>query len=251
MKPYACLIVVATLAAPNLARAATPPSDAKAVAIADKVTKALGGEKRWNQLEGVRWSFGSEVGDTLKSKRTHAWDKHTGWHRVEGKNRAGQAFCYIENVNDSTQGMAWVDGVAIEGDSLRKLLKLAKRLWTNDSYWFLMPYKLRDPGVILKYGGTASEGDRRYEKVALSFDHVGQTPGDHYWIYVNRANYRIEKWEYVLEGDTPPPQGLTWEGWEEHGGLWFATAHRRDKLNVFTRDVEAVTAFRPEEFKGP
>jgi len=80
---------------------------------------------------------------------------------------------------------------------------------------------------------------------------VGLTPGDHYWVYVNRANHRIEKWEYVLEGQQPPAQRVTWEGWEEHDGLWFPTAHHMDNGNLFTRDVETVKEFKPTEFTAP
>jgi hypothetical protein len=244
------LTPVAALLAPGSARADTLASDPKAVAIADQVMQALGGKDRWDALEGLRWSFGFEVGDTVKSIRRHAWDKHTGWHRVEGKNRAGQPFLLIENLNGA-KGMAWMNGNAIEGDSLQKLLTLAKRLWTNDTYWMLMPYKLRDSGVILKYDGEAKDSGKMYDKLALSFHHVGLTPGDHYWVYVNRANHRIEKWEYVLEGQQPPAEHATWEGWEEHDGLWFPTAHRRDNGNLFTRDVETVKEFKPTEFTAP
>ena len=251
MRPFACLLVLASIAAGSCAVAATPPSDPKAVHVADEVMKALGGEKRWNDLRGIRWSFGAEVGDTVKSLRRHSWDKWSGWHRVEGKTRTGMPFVYVENLNDSTQGRAWVNGTPIEGDSLAKLMKLAKRMWTNDTYWMLMPYKLRDPGVQLTYDGRVKEGDHDYDKVALAFDHVGQTPGDHYWIYVNTKTHRIEKWDYLLQDSQPPADHATWEGWEEHGGLWFPTAHRKETLNVFTRDVETVTAFKPEEFTAP
>lgn len=251
MKRYAWSIALATLASVSGAWAETPASDPKAIAVADQVMKALGGEKKWNDLEGIRWSFGSEVGDTVKSLRRHAWDKHTGWHRVEGKNRAGLPFVFVENMNDTTQGMAWMNGTPIEGDSLHKLMKTAKRMWTNDTYWMLMPYKLRDPGVILKYAGRVKESGKEYDKVALAFDHVGQTPGDQYWIYVNTKSHRIEKWDYLLEGDQPPAESATWEGWQEHGGLWFPTAHRHDQVNIYTRDVEAVSAFQPKEFTAP
>jgi hypothetical protein len=229
----------------------TPASDAKAIAIADQVMEGLGGKKHWESLRGIRWTFGNSVGDTVKSSRRHSWDKQTGWHRVSGKNRAGQAFVVIENLNDG-KGMAWMEGNRIEGDSLAKLLTFAKRTWTNDTYWFLMPYKLRDPGVTLKYAGEAKEGDRAYDKIALSFGNVGQTPGDHYWVYVNRANHRVEKWEYVLQETEPPPKTWTWDDWEKHDGLWFCTAHRNTEgVNVFTREVETVREFRSTEFIAP
>ena len=232
------------------ARAETPASDSLAVVIADQVMTALGGKKRWDDLPGIRWSFGSEVNDTVKSLRRHAWNKHTGWHRVEGKNRQGMPFCFIHNINTG-EGKAWMNGNAIAGDSLKKLLANAKSMWTNDTYWMLMPYKLRDPGVTLKYDGEAAAGDTIYDRIALSFEHVGETPGDRYWVFVNRDNHRIEKWEFVLEGQQPPPNRWTWSGWQEHDGLWFPTAHRNDNRNVFTRDVATVRAFGTTEFTAP
>ena len=226
-------------------------SDPKAVAIADQVMEALGGRKTWDALPGLRWSFGSMLGDSVRSSRRHAWDKMTGRHRVDGVNRQGQSFTYIHTVDDTTRGLAWVNGTRIEGDSLRKLLRRANALWINDTYWMLMPYKLRDPGVTLGYAGDTTMAGGTYDRLALSFDRVGITPGDRYWVYVNRANHRVERWEMVLEGDQPPPEAYTWEGWERHDGLWFPTAHMRDSTNVFTSKIETVHSFAPAEFEHP
>jgi hypothetical protein len=228
-----------------------PGSDAKAVEIADQVMTALGGKQQWDSLHGLRWSFGSMVGDSVRSSRRHAWDKMTGWHRVDGVNRQGQSYTFIHTVGDTMNGRAWMNGNAIEGDSLHKLIHRAQALWVNDTYWMLMPYKLRDPGVTLKYAGDTTIAGTMYDRLALSFHDVGMTPGDHYWVYVDRANHRVERWEMVLEGDQPPPVEYTWEGWEQHDGLWFPTAHKRDSTNVFTNKIETVQAFAPAEFQKP
>ncbi len=250
MKPGLWLTAALLLAPALVARAETPASDPKAVAIADQVMKALGGRERWDRLVGVRWSFDVTVNDTVRSSRRHAWDKHSGWHRVEGVNRAGVPFLYMEQQGGG-DGMAWMNSNPIEGDSLAKLVKRAKLMWTNDTYWFLMPYKLRDPGVTLKYDGAVEEGPATYDKIALSFDQVGETPGDHYWVYVNRKNHRVERWDYILQEQKPPAETWTWEGWEEHDGLWFPTAHKNGPTTIFTRNVETVSAFRPTEFTAP
>jgi len=226
-------------------------SDPRAVEIADQVMTALGGKQQWDALHGLRWSFGAMLGDSVRSTRRHAWDKMTGQHRVDGVNRLGQSFTLIHTLGDTTSGMAWMNGTPIEGDSLKKMIRRANALWVNDTYWFLMPYKLRDPGVTLKYAGDTTMAGGTYDRLALSFDHVGLTPGDHYWVYVNRANHRVEHWEMVLEGDQPPPVGYSWEGWEQHDGLWFATAHKRDSTNIFTNRIETVQSFAPTEFQKP
>ena len=226
-------------------------SDPSALAIADQVMSALGGARRWNDLRGLRWTFESSLRDTVRNVRRHSWDKHTGWHKVSGKSRDGAAFTFIDNINTG-EGRAWMNGQAIEGDSLAKLLKRAKSLWTNDSYWMLMPYKLRDPGVILEYEGQERVGDYLFDKLALSFHQVGETPGDRYWVFVNRATHRIEKWEFVLQGDAPPASTYAWEGWEEHGGLWFPTIKRgaEDRV-IYTRNLETVNEFPATEFTQP
>ena len=226
-------------------------SDAHAVAVAEQVMTSLGGESAWDKVTGLRWTFGAMVGDSVRSSRRHAWDKVTGQHRVEGVNRLGQHFCIIHTLGDTTNGMAWMDGTRIEGDSLHKLIKRGYAMWVNDSYWMLMPYKLRDPGVTLHDAGDTTMAGTTYDRIALTFHDVGLTPGDHYWVFVNRANHRVERWAMVLQGDQPPPEAYTWEGWEQHDGLWFPTAHRRDSTDVFTNQIETVHAFRPAEFTQP
>lgn len=225
-------------------------SDPKAVALADEVMRALGGRERWDALPGLRWTFGSSMNDTVRASRRHAWNKHTGWHRVEGRTAAGDAYVFIHNLNTG-EGRAWMNGAAVEGDSLKNLLERAKALWVNDTYWLLMPYKLGDPGVTLALDGEHRDGARAWDRLALSFAGVGLTPGDRYWVYVNRATKRIERWDMVLQGSAPPPRTYTWEGWEQHGGLWFPTAHRDGPRIVFTNEIEAVTAFGPKEFLEP
>jgi hypothetical protein len=242
-------VVLLSLVA-SAAGAETRDSDPRAVRIADQVMTALGGHQRWDDLVGLRWTFGASVSDTVRSTRRHAWNKHTGWHRVEGSTRDGTRYVFIHKLG-TDQGMAWMGSTPIEGDSLKKLLKRANSLWINDTYWLLMPYKLRDPGVRLAMAGDTTMHGASYDRLALSFENVGDTPGDHYWVYVNRRTHRVERWDMVLQSDQPPPKSYTWEGWETHDGLWFPTAHRQDKVDVFTNAIETVKAFGPAEFNAP
>lgn len=248
------LLVLSVLAGTTArARAASTPSDPAAVKLADRVMDALGGRARWDALPGLHWTFGVSVNDTVRVTRTHWWDKRTGWHRVEGTDRAGKRFLVIHRLQ-TPEGAAWMDGQLLaEGDSLRRVLLNADAMWVNDTYWMLMPYKLRDPGVTLKDAGEVTRDGKRYQRLALSFDHVGLTPGDRYWVDVDARTARVERWEMILQSDPPagPPKAYTWEGWEQHGGLWFPTAHRDGGRNVFLRDIEAVTAFPAGTFDAP
>ena len=85
----------------------------------------------------------------------------------------------------------------------------------------------------------------------MSFENVGLTPGDHYWVFVNRKNHRVEKWQMVLQGHQPPPDEYTWEGWEQHDGLWFPTAHKgADATTIYTRNVATRPPFPPRSSRG-
>ncbi|HSD27481.1 MAG TPA: hypothetical protein VLL75_09255, partial [Vicinamibacteria bacterium] len=134
------------------AAAETAASDKTAVAIADKVMTALGGQKAWEGTRFLRFDFAVDrEGKTLFS-RSHTWDKWTGRYRLEGRTREGDPFVVLMNIN-SKEGDAWRKGRKLEGEARRKQLEEAFEAWTNDTYWLLMPYKLRDPGVNLSMAG--------------------------------------------------------------------------------------------------
>jgi len=243
------LLLAVTLGASTLwsATAFDPSrSDPRAIQLADQVIANIGGAKAWNDLHYLSWTFAVYVHDTLRVTRRHYWDKWTGWHRVDGVSRTGTPFCFIDNLN-TKEGHAWMGGTAIEGDSLKKLLTRSYAMWVNDLYWVAMPFKLKDPGVILQMDSTKTEGDQTWDKLALSFESVGLTPGDHYWLFVNRATHRIDRWEMVLQSDQPPPVGYEWSGWTQTGGCWFSTVRtNKDAKMSFT--VAAPSAMPKDAF---
>ena len=95
-------------------------------------------------------------------------------------------------------GKVWVKGQLIsETDSLNTMLQKAKSIWINDSYWLVMPFKLKDSGVTLKYLGedTLNTGDR-CNVLQLTFNNVGDTPQNKYNIYVDLADNLVKQWAY-------------------------------------------------------
>ncbi len=222
-------------------------SDPRATQVADRLMAALGGEKAWNELHYLVFTFQVTVNDTARPPRRHYWDKWTGWHRVEGKTGAGVPYCLIDNLN-THEGKAWMAGNAIEGDSLKKLMMRSYALWVNDSYWLCSPLKVKDPGVILAYDGERREGDQTWDRISLTFDGVGLTPGDHYWMHVNRATGRVDRWEFVLQGTQPPPDGYDWSGWQQVGGVWLATTKRAPGRSISFPGLAAPAALPAETF---
>ena len=101
------------------------------------------------------------------------------------------------------------------------LLDEAYEAWINDTYWLLMPYKMKDPGVRLKYAGEEQRGSEEYDLVELTFEDVGLTPRDRYWAHVNRKTHVMDRWSYVLQDDPPGSEPTVWDwlGWARRGRI--------------------------------
>lgn len=207
----ASLLMAALAGAPPAARAQDP----KAQPVLDHLQQALGGRPAWDNTHYLRFSFAG--------RRTHWWDKWSGRHRLEGQTKEGQHYVVVENVN-TKEGTAWLDGKKLEGEKAAEMVKNAYGAWVNDTYWLLEPYKLRDPGVNVAYDGEETIDGKTYDKLAVSFGTVGLTPGDRYWVYVNRATGLVDRWAYILESmpKEGPATAWLWEGWQKYGNIMLA-----------------------------
>jgi hypothetical protein len=223
----AAVLILALGASWGAGLAATPAAaqegtadDARAQELADRVMEALGGQEAWDATRYVVFDFAG--------RRTHWWDRYTGRHRLEGTTREGESYLVLEDVDDRGEaGRAWFQGKPAEGEQAAELLKNAYAAWINDTYWLLAPYKLRDPGVHLVYAGRETVGDVTYDKLKLTFERVGLTPGDTYWMYVHPETGRVERWAYVLESQEPPPTVWEWRGWQPYGSTKILLAPER------------------------
>ena len=212
------LVLGSVLAAPP---ARTQAADTKAAAVADRVMEALGGADAWNKTRYLRFDFAVERDGKSGPPRSHTWDKHTGRYRLEGRSQEGDPFVVLMNVN-TKDGTAWRKGARVEGDEAAKMLERAYGAWINDTYWLVMPYKMRDPGVILAYEGEEAANGKTWDKVVLTFDNVGLTPKDKYWAYVDRKTGLVDRWEYILKGGPGPATRWSWDGWRRYGSIMLA-----------------------------
>ena len=130
-----------------------------------------------------------------------------------------------------------MDGKPIAGDSLTKLSKMAKSMWTNDTYWFLMPYKLRDPGVNLKYGGEAKIGGQTYDKLCAVVRARGRNAGRSLLgVREPRDPSRRSMGLFCSRATSRHPKPGAGKTGRRVYGMWFCTAHRNtEKTNVFYR----------------
>ncbi len=197
-------------AAPGFHAAA---SDAGAVAIADRTMEAMGGYDAWASTRFVTWEF--------FGRRRHLWDKHTGDVRIDTTLRDGDEAVVVVNVNDGT-GRAWINGAPVQDEQrLSELLDAAESWWINDSYWLVMPYKLKDSGVTLtSLGERAMEDGRPADVLQLTFEAVGRTPQNKYHVYVARDSGLVEQWDFFAEAaDAEPRFSTPWQDWRRYGRI--------------------------------
>jgi hypothetical protein len=194
-------------------------SDLKAIEIADKVMASMGGRKNWDNTHFLCWNF--------FGSRQLIWDKWTGDVRIESYRDSIQ---YIVNIN-TMKGRASVKGKEVtDPDSLTQLLDHARRIWINDSYWLIMPYKLKDSGVTLKYlrEDTTQEGIDS-DVLQLTFNKVGVTPENKYEVWVDKESSMVRQWAYYRYDTLQEPGFVTpWQDWERKGTVMLS-GNRGDK----------------------
>jgi hypothetical protein len=198
--------------------------DPKAREVADRLLRALGGKDSWEKARYFRFDFVVENKGKVVADFKHLWDRYTGKYRVEGQTDAGKKYVVLyQNIN-AKKGDVFVNAQPVQGQEKQKFLETGYERFINDSYWLLMPYKWRDPGVRLKYEGK-SEGEHGqvWDKVLLTFQNVGLTPKDRYWAFVNQKSGLMDRWEYILQGGKGPATAADWLDWRQFGGIMLST----------------------------
>jgi len=188
----------------------SPASDEKAIEIADLVMTAMGGRSNWDNTHYVCWNF--------FGSRELIWDKFTGDVRI---NSLRDSTIYIVNIQDGS-GMVMRNGTEItNADSLKKYLERGKHIWINDSYWLVMPYKLKDSGVTLTWlRSDTTQSGILSDVLQLQFENVGVTPDNRYEVWVDVESHLVRQWAYY-EHDTLQKPGFVrpWDSWEQKGDI--------------------------------
>lgn len=185
-------------------------SDSLAMAIADEVMAAMGGRSAWDSTRYVGWTF--------LSGRKLLWDKHQHRVRIEFPS---QNLLLVTNL-ETGEGQAVKDGVPVtEPDSLAPLMDMAQQTWINDSYWLVMPFKLKDSGVTLRYLGTDStEAGQPADLLELRFANVGVTPQNKYQVWVDAQTRLVSQWAYFPQAtDTLPAFVNPWLDYQRQGRI--------------------------------
>ena len=197
-------------------------SDQEAIALADRVMESMGGRKAWDNTRYIAWNF--------FGFRNLYWDKKQHMVRVEEPRKNIEV---ILNLN-TREGEARVNGTRItEPDSLAKLIDYGYKAWVNDSYWLVMPFKLKDSGVTLHYlGKDTAVASAPREVLQLTFSEVGVTPQNKYHVYVNPETNMVSHWAYYREASQEEPAFvMPWNDYQQYGGIMLSGNRGERKLS--------------------
>jgi hypothetical protein len=217
-----------------LAAAVSAQPAPKADDVAKHAIQSLAGSA-WEKARYIAFTFDVERDGKIVASFPQRWDRYTGDYRVSGKNREGKDILVIMNIN-TKQGKAWVDGVEVADP--KDQLTFGYRRFINDTYWLLMGFKTFDPGVTREYAGEKkNDAGQDYDLVKLSFSNVGLTPGDQYWMWVNRKTGLVDEWDMKLEGSKPEdePQAVIFYDYKNFGGLNISTKREIKGKNQFIK----------------
>ena len=210
-----------------LAAVAVAHGDERAQAVVARMMTTLGGPEALAGVDSIAFTFAVEADGEVRGSRRHRWWPGMGGHQVRYHESDGTPVDVAWNLQTRT-GSAARGGVELSGDELTAAFDRAHRMWINDTYWLLMPYKLYDSGVHLAYDGEETADGRTYDKVRVTFDAgVGLTSGDTYWAWIARESGRVERWSFVLEGREPPPAAFDWLDQGYYGPLLLSPRKQR------------------------
>lgn len=185
-------------------------SDPQAVKIADDVMTAMGGRKNWDETRYIAWNF--------FGARKHLWDKWTGDVRIEAPK---DSTIILMNINTMEGKVSKRGEMFTQPDSVNKYLERGKAWWINDSYWLVMPFKLKDTGVTLQYVGEDTTMDGRNAHVlSLKFKEVGVTPENGYKVFVDVDDKLVSQWAYYKEANQEEPNfTMPWLDYKQYGKI--------------------------------
>lgn len=194
-------------------------SDPAAIELADSVMKAQGGRKAWDETRYISWtSFG---------RRNLIWDKSESKVRIES---LPDSTLYLLDMKTG-KGRVQVRGTEVaEPDTLGKMLKQAERIWTHDSYWLLMPFKLKDSGVTLKYLGEDSLiSGGPCNVIQLTFQPSGTTQKNKYHVYVDRSDNLVKQWAHFdLASQDSASSVWPFDNYKKYGNLLLSADRSND-----------------------
>lgn len=193
-------------------------SDPAAIELADSIMKAQGGRRAWDETRYISWHS--------SENRKLVWDKRESRVRIESLT---DSIIFLLD-KKTGNGRVSVRGVELTApDTLAKMIKRGEDIWVSDSYWLLMPFKLKDAGVTLKYLGEDSLRNGGLGNVIeLTIRKTNAASANRYFVYVDRSDNLVKQWAQIeLTAQDKPSTVWAFDNYKKYGKL-LLSADRSD-----------------------
>lgn len=197
--------------------------DTRADSMAMRIYEAHGGPEVWNSVPALTFSFaiGRATGSdtTRREVARHWWRRSDGKYRVEWFGGPDSSYTAVFNVGqfaaEPPTGQVALNGTRLDSAAEQRALRQARVRFANDTYWLLAPLKLFNDGVNRSIEADPAQSDSS-RSLHLTFDKVGITTEDRYWITPDSTTGRFGRWTFALQGMSPqqPPGVFRWTGYE-------------------------------------
>ena len=179
---------------------AGPPLFSAADSLAYLITETAGGLAAWEAMPILRFDWVAERDSEEVFRARHLWDRQSGAYRVEYPIGEDSMLVAVFSVDDfdmeAPTGKAYLNGVPVDSTEMTVRLADAYERFINDTYWLLAPFKLFDLGVHRNMAPDSSDAESSV--LRLTFENVGLTPGDRYWLRADSSG-KLVSWSFLLE----------------------------------------------------
>ncbi|MCC9136522.1 hypothetical protein ACFSKU_06925 [Pontibacter silvestris] len=208
-------------------------------AIAQQVVQNMGGSKEWNNTRFIAWSYNNQY---------QVWDKREHRYRLEERNMVA----VIDLVTKG--GKTYKDGQEVQDpEEALRLKELAYRSWVNNSLWLVLPFKLQEEGVRLKYLGQDKTMDNSDAFVLeMTSDSVNLTPDCKYMVWIDKELGLVTQWAFFKHyTDTSPVFTRRWTNYRNYGSIKLASDRSNPQSDFEVFHIAVPTYIPDAVFDSP
>ena len=208
--------------------AITPYDTSDPASMITAVVKACGGNDKLRSLKDVSYEYRyiTPEGKRDISQEKYIFDQEASWakYTIHEQNALPDLKGGIVQFFDGETARVYHEGKPLEDP---KAVGNCNFLRQANYMWFMMMFKLNDPGTVYEYKGKQYLDGVKYDKLEVSYDPAitGKEQNDIYTLYINPKNHLVELFYFSL-----PAFGI-----EEPILLAKLTYEEIDGINVITK----------------
>jgi hypothetical protein len=176
--------------------------------------EACGGAVNWQQAGFVDFQVTVTAAGTTSGPWRYRWDRRNGFLRFTGPG-GDQAALDLALEISSRSGGGWRAGKQLTGRHLRDAVDFALQRFDQDRVWLAFPLEWGALGTTVVPQPNATSPAGTVVPVTLV-----QNSGGSWEVALDPATGRVRRTVWRRTGARPVV--ATWEGWQPHGGVYFA-----------------------------